>query len=80
MHARAISASWTEPERQRPIGEHGRHEPILIDALVEAELQRTLDESDPLRGIAALVARCAAAFVLDPDGRHPHQGARQASA
>ena len=39
-----------------------------IDAIVEAELERALAEPDPLRGIAALVARCAAAFVLDPDG------------
>ena len=41
---------------------------MAIDAIVEAELERALAEPDPLRGIAALVARCAAAFVLDPDG------------
>ena len=64
----AYGAGWTDPERQRPVGEHGRHEPIAIDAIVDAELRRALAEPDPLRGIAALVARCAAAFVLDPDG------------
>ena len=64
----AYGAGWTDLERQRPVGESGRHEPMAIDAIVEAELRRALDESDPLRGIAALVARCAAAFVLDPDG------------
>lgn len=64
----AYGAGWTDPERQRPVGESGRLEPMAIDAIVEAELRRALDEPDPLRGIAALVARCAAAFVLDPDG------------
>jgi hypothetical protein len=64
----AYGAGWTDPERQRPVGETGRHEPQSVDAIVAAELRRALDEPDPLRGIAALVARCAAAFVLDPDG------------
>src|SRR4051794_28179618 len=64
----AYGAGWTDPERQRPVGESARHEPQAIDAIVEAELQRALTEPDPLRGIAALVARCAAAFMLDPDG------------
>jgi ParB-like chromosome segregation protein Spo0J len=64
----AFGAGWTDPERQRPVGESGRHEPMAIDAIVGAELRRALDEPDPLRGIASLVARCAAAFVLDPDG------------
>ncbi|WP_157592153.1 ParB/RepB/Spo0J family partition protein [Solirubrobacter soli] len=64
----AYGAGWTDPERQRPIGESGRLEPMAIDAIVDAELKRALEEPDPLRGIAGLVARCAAAFVLDPDG------------
>jgi hypothetical protein len=64
----AYGAGWTDPERQRPVGETGRHEPQAVDAIVEAELRRALEEPDPLRGIAALVARCAAAFVLDPEG------------
>lgn len=64
----AYGAGWTDPARQRPVGESARHEPMAIDAIVDAELQRALAEPDPLRGIAALVARCAAAFVLDPDG------------
>lgn len=41
---------------------------MAVDAIIDAELQRALAEPDPLRGIAALVARFAAAFVLDPDG------------
>jgi hypothetical protein len=64
----AYGAGWTDPDRQRPIGESGRHEPMPVDAIIDAELQRALGETDPLRGIAALVARLAAAFVLDPDG------------
>ena len=64
----AYGAGWTDPERQRPVGDSGRHEPRQADAIVEAELERALADPDPLRGIAQLVARCAAAFVLDPDG------------
>ncbi|RKQ90849.1 hypothetical protein C8N24_0664 [Solirubrobacter pauli] len=64
----AYGAGWTDPDRQRPVGESGRHEPMAVDAIVDAELGRALAEPDSLRGIAALVARFAAAFVLDPDG------------
>jgi hypothetical protein len=64
----AYGAGWTDPARQQPVGDTGRHEPRHIDAIVDAELQRALDDPDPLRGIAQLVARWAAAFVLDPDG------------
>lgn len=64
----AYGAGWTDPDRQRPIGESTRHEPIAVDAIVDAELGRALAEPDPLRGIAALVARFAAAYVLDADG------------
>jgi hypothetical protein len=64
----AYGAGWSDSKRQRPVGESGRLEPMAIDAIVDAELKRALEEPDPLRGIAALVARCAAAFVLDPDG------------
>ena len=76
----AYGAGWTDPERQRPVGESGRHEPTAIDAIVDAELRRALAEPDPLRGIAALVARCGAAFVLDPDGVTRTKVARHASA
>jgi hypothetical protein len=62
----AYGAGWTDPERQRPVGETGRHEPMAIDAIVEAELRRALGEPDPLRGIAALVARCAARSFSTP--------------
>ena len=34
----AYGAGWTDPERQRPVGETGRHEPQAIDAIVDAEL------------------------------------------
>src|SRR4051794_24791270 len=64
----AYGAGWTDPERQRPVGESARYEPQAMDTIVDAELRRALEEPDPLRGIAGLVARCAAAFVLDPDG------------
>ena len=64
----AYGAGWTDPERQRPVGETGRHEPASADAIVDAELQRALADTDPLRGIAQLAARWAAAFVLDPAG------------
>jgi hypothetical protein len=64
----AYGAGWTDPERQRPVGDTGRHEPAHADTIIEAELQRGLDDPDPLRGIAQLAARLAAAFVLDPTG------------
>ena len=64
----AYGAGWTDPERQQPVGDTGRHEPRHPDAILDAELQRALDDPDPLRGIAQLTARWAAAFVLDPDG------------
>ena len=64
----AYGAGWTDPERQQPVGDTGRHEPRHIDAILDAELDRALADPDPLRGIAQLTARWAAAFVLDPDG------------
>ena len=54
------------PERQQPVGDTGRHEPRQLDAIADAELQRALADPDPLRGVAQLAARWAAAFVLDP--------------
>jgi hypothetical protein len=64
----AYGAGWTDPERQQPVGDTGRHEPRQLDAIVDAELERALADPDPLRGIAQLTARWAAAFVLDPGG------------
>jgi hypothetical protein len=64
----AYGAGWTDPDRQRPVGETGRHEPAHADAIIDAELGRALTDPDPLRGIAQLTARWAAAFVLDPAG------------
>jgi len=64
----AYGAGWTDPERQQPVGDTGRHEPRQPDAIADAELERALADPDPLRGIAQLAARWAAAFVLDPAG------------
>ena len=64
----AYGAGWTDPERQQPVGDTGRHEPRHPDAIVDAELERALDDPDPLRGIAQLTARLGAAFMLDPAG------------
>jgi hypothetical protein len=64
----ACGAGWTDPERQQPVGETGRHEPHHADAIVDAELDRALAEPDPLRGIAQLTVRLAAALTLDPAG------------
>ena len=64
----AYGAGWTDQDRQQPIGDTGRHEPRQLDAILEAEMHRALDDPDPLRGIAHLTASWAAAFVLDPDG------------
>ncbi len=64
----AYGAGWTDPARQQAVGDTGRHEPRHIDAIVAAELDRALEDPDPLRGITHLVARWGAAFVLDPDG------------
>jgi hypothetical protein len=64
----AYGAAWTDPERQQPVGDTGRHEPRHTDAILTAELDRALADPDPLRGIAQLAARWAAAFVLHPDG------------
>jgi hypothetical protein len=62
----AYGAGWTDPERQQPVGDTGRHEPRQPAAIADAELHRALADPDPLRGVAELAARWAAAFVLDP--------------
>jgi hypothetical protein len=64
----AYGAGWTDQERQQPIGDTGRHEPRQVDAILDAELQRALEDPYPLRGVAQLAASFTAAFVLDPDG------------
>ena len=33
----AYGAGWTDPERQQPVGDTGRHEPRQLDAIVDAE-------------------------------------------
>jgi hypothetical protein len=64
----AFGAGWSDQQRQQPVGDTGRHEPRHPDAILDAELQHALDDPDPLRAIAQLTARWAAAFVVDPDG------------
>ena len=64
----AYGAGWTNQERQQPVGDTGRHEPRQVDAILDAELERALEDPDPLRGIARITASWAAAFALDPDG------------
>ena len=64
----AYGAGWSDRERQQPVGDSGRHEPRQADAIADAELERALQDPDPLRAIAGLVASWTAAFVLDPDG------------
>jgi hypothetical protein len=64
----AYGAGWTDQDRQQPVGDAGRHEPRQVDAILDAELRRALEDPDPLRGIAQLAASFTAAFVLDPDG------------
>jgi hypothetical protein len=64
----AYGAGWTDRERQQPVGDSGHYEPRHADAILAAELQRALDEPDPLRGIAQLTARWGAAFVINPAG------------
>jgi hypothetical protein len=64
----AYGAGWTDQNRQQPIGDTGRREPRQPDAILDAELERALNDPDPLRGIAQLTASWAAAFALDPDG------------
>ncbi len=46
----AYGAGWTDPDRQQPVGDTGRHEPRQLDAIVDAN-------PDPLRGIAQPTAR-----------------------
>ena len=35
----AYGAGWTDPERQQPVGDSGRHEPAAAEAIVDAELR-----------------------------------------
>jgi hypothetical protein len=49
----AYGAGWTDPERQQPVGNTGRHEPRQLDAIVDAELDRALADPDPLRAVAS---------------------------
>ena len=64
----AYGAGHTDRVNQRPVGDANRFEPRPIDEIVDAEVTRALADSDPLRGIASIITRLCAAFLLDPDG------------
>lgn len=66
----AFGAGWSDQERMQPVGDGftGRLEPRQPDAIIAGELQRALEDPDPLKGIWQLVARFGAAFVLDLEG------------
>ena len=64
----AYGAGWSDRARQQPVGDTGRFEPKHIDAILDGELQRALEDPDPLHGILQLLSRWAAAFVLDVNG------------
>ena len=69
-------AGWTDPERQQPVGDTGRHEPAHADAIIDAELERALADPDPLRGIAQLTALARRRVHARSHRRaYPHQGA-----
>jgi hypothetical protein len=57
-----------EPLERGGAAHPGRHEPRHTDAILDAELQAALDDPDPLRAIAQLTARWAAALRPRPDG------------
>jgi hypothetical protein len=61
--------------RQRPVGNTGRHEPQHPDPIIDAELERAIEDPDPLRGIAQLAARGRRVRARSRR-RHSHQGAR----
>lgn len=64
----AYGAGWSDRERQQPVGDSKRFEPREPRAIVEAELERALGARDPMAGVAHLLARFGAAFLVDPQG------------
>jgi hypothetical protein len=60
----AYGAGWTDPGRQPPIGDTGRHEPRQADAIKDAELDRAF--ADPFRSEASRGS--PPAFVLAARG------------
>ena len=73
----AYGAGWTDPERQRPVGETGRHEPTADRRdrrrRTRARARRPRPAARHRRARRALRRRVRAR----PRRRHPHQGARQ---
>ena len=74
MNAGAIAPPTAGPSAAT--GRESRSDPspstarvaAIVAAALNAELQRALEDPDPLRGIAQFTASWGAAFVLDPDG------------
>ncbi len=64
----AYGAGWTDRTRMKPVGDTGRFEPLTVDEIVDAEVERALADSDPMRGTLQILARVGAAFLLDDDG------------
>jgi hypothetical protein len=52
----AVSRSWSDPERKRPVGDPGCREPYQVDAIIGSELERGLDDPDSPRDIAQLAS------------------------
>jgi hypothetical protein len=64
----AYGAGWTDAARQQPVGDTGATRPAMSTRSSPPSSERALGDPDPLRGVAQLVARWGAAFVLAPDG------------
>lgn len=63
----AYGAGWTDRDRQQPLAnEH--FEPRSPQVICDTELQRALEDPEPLRGIAQLATRMLAGHMLDPAG------------
>ena len=71
----AYGAGWTDPERQQPVGDTGRHEPLRptrssTPSSSARSPTSTRCADRPARGAVGGRVRAR------PRGRHPHQGAR----
>ena len=75
----AYGAGWTDPERQQPVGDTGRHEPQHPDAIIDAELERALEDPDPLQRRRPARRAPGRRVRARPRRRHPHESARLGS-
>ena len=69
----AYGAGWTDPDRQRPVGDTGRHEPRQVDAILDAELRRALEDAARDRPAHRQLGGRVRAR---PRRHHPHQDTR----